>query len=221
MSVKNYLNYENRYLMISRDNIKTFCINLDDRPERWAEVKEEIKVLGIDIERFSAVRTKPGWQGCLLSHMKLLSTTRLHSIFMIIEDDILFMEDAKENLQLALDQLPDNWDMLYLGATLNAPLERVTRNILRLKRGWTTHGIIYNNQNGVVDHILENAEDKRIDTIFADDVQENFNVFMTFPMVATQRPGYSDIVNRHQDYSVIDFRYRRYVENFHKIDDFG
>ena len=51
----------------------------------------------------------------------------------------------------------------------------------------------------------------QIDKFIADVVQEEFNCFMCFPMVGTQRPGYSDVVNRYQDYSVIDERYKKYV----------
>jgi len=191
--------------------LKTYCINLDDRPDRWEEVQEEVRKIGIEIERFPGIKMAKGWQGCLASHLALWEKCRELDTFMIIEDDILFLEDAKENLEKAIEQLPDSWDMLYLGATLNKPLAPVSENLLRLRGGWTTHGIIYNNQNGVVDYILTVEPSIRIDKFIADVVQEEFNCFMCYPMVASQRPGYSDIVNRYQDYSVITERYKKYV----------
>ena len=195
--------------------IKTYCINLEDRPERWEEVQEEVKKIDIEIERYPGIKWSPGWQGCLMTHKLLLELCRCKRYFMIIEDDILFLKGAKENLESAISQLPDNWDMLYLGATLNKPLDKVDKNLLRLKRGWATHGIIYNNQHGVADFILDAAPVTRVDEFIADDVQEKFNCFMCYPMVATQRPGHSDVVNRYQPYTIISNRYKKYVEKYH------
>ena len=203
------------------NNIKTYCINLDDRPDRWEKVQEEVKKVGLTIERFPGIKRARGWEGCMMTHIMLLELCKRMSTFMIIEDDILFLKGARKNLSCALEQLPEEWDMLYLGATLNRPLERVSPNLLRIKKGWTTHGIIYNNQHGVVNFILKEAPNMRIDEFIANVVQEKFNCYMCFPMVATQRPGYSDIVNRHQDYSVIKERYQKHIEAYHGGDIFG
>jgi len=44
------------------------------------------------------------------------------------------------------------------------------------------------------------------------ELQEKFNVFITYPLTATQRPGYSDVINREQDYAIINERYKLYVK---------
>ena len=194
-------------------NIKVFCINLDGRPERWAEVQEEVKVIGVEIERFPAIKHRPGHVGCRLSHEALWEKAKPLGVWMVIEDDILFLPGAKETLEAAIEQLPADWDMLYLGATLNQPLDRISDNLLRLKRGWTTHGIMYNNQNGVVDYILKVKYDWKIDVLLADEVQAKFNCYMCFPMVATQRPGWSDIVDHHTEYNEITNRYKKYTRH--------
>ena len=108
-----------------------------------------------------------------------------------------------------LADVPDDWDMLYLGATLNEPLKQVSPNLFRIKKGWTTHGIIYNNQNGVVAFILDGMDAFKVDVFIADVVQEKFNCYMCYPMVATQRPGRSDIINKHTDYHAITDRYKK------------
>ena len=192
-------------------DIKTFCINLDDRPDRWEEVQEEIKVLGIEMERFPAIKHERGHTGCIQSHIALWKKAKDLGVWMTIEDDILFLPFARTHLEKAIDQLPPYWDMLYLGATLNRHLARVNHNLLRIKKGWTTHGIIYNNQNGVVDFILDGMDEFKVDVFIADIVQEQFNCYMCYPMVATQRPGHSDIVNKYTDYHAITDRYKKYV----------
>ncbi|KKM26889.1 hypothetical protein LCGC14_1580230 [marine sediment metagenome] len=203
---------------IHLNNLKVFCINLDDRPDRWAEVQEEVKKIGITIERFPAIKHKRGHTGCILSHIEVWKMAKSLGVWMTIEDDILFLSHPKQNLEKAIKQLPDDWDMLYLGATLNQPLKQVSKNLLRLQRGWTTHGIIYNNQNGVVDFILNGMSDFKVDVFLTDYVQPKFNCFMCYPMVATQRPGHSDILNHYVSYKPITDRYKRYVTDIFEQD---
>jgi len=193
------------------DGVNTYCINLKSRPERWIKVQSEMKKIDMYTERFDAIRHSRGHTGCILSHMALMEEVKDEGVWMTIEDDILFLPEAKNNLYKAYDQLPDDWDMLYLGATLNKKLEKVSDNLLRLKGGWTTHGIIYNNQNGVADFILQGMDRFKVDVFIADIVQEKFNCFMCYPMVATQRPGRSDIVNKYTDYHAIMDRYNKYT----------
>ena len=193
--------------------MRVYCINLDNRKERWDQTQEEMKVLGATPIRFSATLKRRRHSGCISSHMALWSKVKDEGIVMVIEDDILFLDNAKENFEMALHQLPEDWDMLYLGATLNEPLERVSDNLLRLKRGWACHAIVYNNQNGVLDYLLKEMVDNKIDIFMADVIQEKFNCYMCYPMVATQRPGISDITRKYTDYNKIMRRYRKYVEN--------
>jgi len=189
-----------------------YCINLDRRPERWAQTHEEMKIIEMYPIRFSATIKRRRHSGCIASHMALWKQVRDEGIVMIIEDDILFLDNAKENFEAALSQLPSDWDMLYLGATLNQPLERISDNLLLLKKGWTCHAIVYNNQNGVLDYIIKEMIDFKIDVFMADVIQEKFNCYMCYPMVATQRPGLSDITRKYTDYNRIMSRYKKYVE---------
>jgi hypothetical protein len=194
--------------------MKIYCINLDDRPEKFDQVSEEIKKLDFDLLfRFSATKGNPGFEGCRISHLRLLEEVK-DSIFMVIEDDFkLCVDNGKELLYQAINELPDNWDMLYLGATLNEPLDRYSPHLFRLNNAWTTHAMIFNNQNGVIDYILQNnGGGRKIDVFYALEVQKRFNCFITYPMIATQRSGYSDVINRPVDYEIIQQRYNRYTQ---------
>lgn len=191
--------------------MNTYCINLNERREKWENTKIEASKLGITPRRFPAIKKSPGYVGCRITHRRLLTNVKSDGVFMVIEDDIkVNCDNPGKVMGEAITQLPEDWDMLYLGATLNQPLERYSENLYRIKRGWTTHAIIYNNQNGVVDFILKNRQ-KKIDVFYADVVQDKFNCFITYPMVLTQREGFSDVINKPVDYEVIGERYRRYV----------
>ncbi len=149
--------------------------------------------------------------GCTESHLKLLSEIK-DEVFMICEDDIVLNERVDDWLTVIFDQLPDNFDMLYLGATLNAPLRKYSANLYRLKNAWTTHAIIYNNYR-VGEYVLNHREEiRKIDVFFLEEIQEKFNCFITFPMLATQRPGHSDIINKFTDYAAIETNYKKYVK---------
>jgi hypothetical protein len=131
-------------------------------------------------------------------------------VFAIFEDDILCLSsNAQKELDWSMSELPDDWDALWLGANLQKPLDRFSDRLFRLKGGWTTHAIIWNNHNGVIDYILEKREDiKKIDVFFADIIQEKFNCFVVWPMLVTQSQWSSDVCKR-TDASVI-------LNNFNK-----
>jgi GR25 family glycosyltransferase involved in LPS biosynthesis len=192
--------------------MKTYCISLADRQDKRTEVLPEFEKIGVKPIMFDAIKRKPGWQGCRDSHLKLLEQLRNETLFMICEDDVVFQNNAKAVIEMAFDELPKKWDMLYLGATLNKPLERYSESLYVLKGGWTTHAIIYNNF-WVVDYILNKRDEiNKIDVFFADDVQENFECFITYPLIALQRPGYSDIINNYTSYSIIPDTYKKFVK---------
>lgn len=192
---------------------KAYCINLKERTDRWENVQKQFPLLGLQVERFDAIKRKRGHDGCILSHLALWNDLKDQGEFMIIEDDIkVIVENPKEILDKSISQLPEDWDMLYLGATLNESPERYSENLVRIKKAWTTHAIMYNNQNGVVDAIIKNMDMYKVDVVLADVIQPNFNCFMTYPMICSQAEGYSNVVNRFTDYHAITDRYNKYVK---------
>jgi GR25 family glycosyltransferase involved in LPS biosynthesis len=191
--------------------MKVYCINLAERFLKWTDTQQEFKDKEFELIRVDAMKTRKGWVGCRESHFKAMEQAP-GEVFMICEDDILFLPDAMENLNKAFNQLPDNWDLLYLGATLNEPLKRYSDNLFELKKAWALHGVIYNGRM-VADFVLSNRDNiRKIDVFFADIVQEGFKCYLTYPMVATQRPGYSDIINSDTNYDMITERYKMYTK---------
>ena len=184
--------------------MKAFVVNLKDRPDRLIGFKEN--QFPFKVNRFNAIKTDPGWIGCTESQLVILSR-QTEFPFAIFEDDCQLI-NSWDIVEKAVSQLPDDWDMLYLGATLMKPIERYSDNLFRLKEGLCAHAIIYNSKR-IVDYILnnfdryENERRKTIDVFYAYDVQEKFNCFITYPLVATQRAGFSDIENMEVDYTQI------------------
>jgi len=180
---------------------KIYCINLNERPDRWQRVQEEIKKMDFNVERFQAIIETTGFMGCKRSHLEVLKLCWSYKCFMILEDDVFFMPGAKENLKKAILQLPYNWDMLYLGVNPQKRLKKFSENLYIAKNSWTTHAMIFNNQHNIVDYIIENAgRERKIDVLYANLIQEKFKCFVTFPLVATQYNSISNIVKGKVDY---------------------
>lgn len=176
--------------------MKTYCINLQDRPARWLDVQDELSRFGWGwpVERIDAVRTHPGWIGCTESHFIALRMGIVGgNPFCVLEDDVLFLQDRQVLLN-AIDQLPEDWDMLYLGASPKKQQERYSDNLFRLDNANVTHAIIWNPRSGgALDYVLnDRASIRKIDDYFATVIQPRFNCFVTYPMVATQKDLQSD-----------------------------
>ena len=70
-----------------------FYINLDVRIDRRTRFEEEMKHLGLQANRFSAIKHKSGAIGCSMSHITLLKYARDNNLdhIVIMEDDITFL----------------------------------------------------------------------------------------------------------------------------------
>lgn len=191
--------------------IPSFCINLDDRPDRWLEVCKQFNTLEINVSRFPAVKMAPGWQGCRQSHLDLLYKCRELPIFAIYEDDVVFLPGFYEVISHAMRELPPDWEILFLGANLQQPITKISDHLCELRGAFCTHAMIWNNTNGLVNSILEQADKiRKIDIFYRDHIQEKGRAFITYPMVATQADSYSDITRADQKYMEL------MIENYKK-----
>ena len=196
-------------------DMKGYVMNLGERPDRMVEFQKNI--FPFEVERFNAIRLEPGWKGCTESQLVILSRQKEFP-FAIFEDDCVLLQPWIV-VERAMEQLPKNWDLLYLGATLMRPVERYSENLFWLKGGYCAHAIIYNSKR-VVDYVLQehgnffrnSPERNTLDVFYFCDVQEKFNCFIVNPLVATQRPGFSDIENMNVDYTQIINHFNIYTD---------
>lgn len=175
---------------------KIFCINLDERKDRWEESKEEFKRLGWKVDRFPGVvnHFNKAQYDCIKKASQYKSS-------LILEDDVQF--EGVGHLEEALKSLPDDWDLVSFGATLSSRhVEQVSKHLFRYKDGWATQAVGYSQK--MMKYILENF---KIDggTIYDEwlrlEVLPKFNCYIVVPMVAYQRPSFSDLRNRFVDYT--------------------
>ena len=117
------------------DNV--YLINMDKDTERLDNVTKECKKFNINFERFSGVNclnlskeeldkyvTKTcqnicpnGLVGCAISHMKIYEDALKNNYknILVLEDDVYFTDDLYEELDKAMLDLPEDYDILYVG----------------------------------------------------------------------------------------------------------
>lgn len=186
--------------------IKCRVINLDSREDRLDFVSVEMKKINMKWERFSAVDANEKISKCQahsLSHVKAITNEK--GLLLVCEDDVIFIDDALEIFNLSMSQLPSYWDILYLGANVKGRGIRYSENLFRIPRSaHCTHAVLYNEQSR--DVILKNFDPMTnkygiYDNWLFYEGQKIMNCFICYPMIAYQRPCYSDMLSCVVDYN--------------------
>jgi len=190
---------------------KVFCINLDRRPDKWAESTAEFDRIGLTVERVSGVdgqTLRPtgsitaGEMGCSLSHSGILKkmVENNWNKILVLEDDAVFIPNVQEYFEANVANIPTDWDMLYFGGNhLNPPIP-INNAISRITRTYTTshYGISLNMAKAVIQRIEAFAN--QVDVAYSE-FHAGTRSFTFNPAIAWQRPGVSDIHNVFQDYT--------------------
>lgn len=179
---------------------RRICLTNDDA--EWQLAQAEFNRVGLEVEKYQAVKEIGPHQSFSHSERNILLDF-LHSdaeTLLHLEDDCVFRDLG--HLPQAIDELPEDWDVLYLGANLvlwnnGEPWpERYSEHLFRVKCAWTTHAIAYNKK--AVRRILEGQpsfDAQMFDNWLSTRLPE-LNAFCVAPMVAYQRPRISSIWQR-------------------------
>jgi GR25 family glycosyltransferase involved in LPS biosynthesis len=194
-----------------------YCINLDRRLDRWHLVKQEFNKHSITVNRYSAIDGKElnlqmfsnsenfetsGQLACLISHYNIIKTAKYKNLssVLIMEDDVVFSSDFNSQLEQKMDDIPENWDMLFFGANhISGPI-KITDNIYRMTRAYSAH--CYAIKNTMYDVLLESLckFQEPLDVVYAN-LQSSINSYVLNPHLVWQNPGYSDICEQLVDYT--------------------
>jgi hypothetical protein len=176
-------------------------INLEERKDRWVNLQNAFQSWRVPLERVEAVRMKPGWKGCSLSHKKCIQIAkdRKYPWVLILEDDCVPEPDCKQRFQALLPSLwarRNEWDIFNGGLTYLFEARVIQEEPPLLKvAGWSTQFILIH--EGAYDHLLAAIhEDMKIDVYY----KEKERSLCTVPHLAKQAPGISNIENKETDY---------------------
>jgi hypothetical protein len=144
--------------MVAPDRI--VCINLKSRRDRRIHMKKQARRHGFDFTFYTARKhVRGGVVGNRESHIAVLRTIRPGERVLILEDDCVFSSTPD------IPELPNDYDILYLGATMKG-LDTWSDTLNLATVCWATHAYVPNpdivprliadleNYDGVMDEYL-------------------------------------------------------------------
>jgi len=202
--------------MNSISDIKhAFYINLKSRPDRKQHVETQLKNVGINAERFNAIKMSNGAIGCSMSHLKIIETAKANDWehILIVEDDILFTDSNLfvKQFNKFLSSHKD-FDVALIAGNNLPPYKRIDDSCVKVTHCQTTTGYIV--QKHYYDVLIKNFKDGILNLIkepanhflYAIDkywfnLQAIHKWYLITPLSVTQREDYSDIEKRPTNYT--------------------
>lgn len=110
---------------------------------------------------------------------------------LILEDDVIFTSCPDSFIDTAFNELPKNWDALYIGANIQAPCVSHSLHLDRCNGAWCTHSVIFSKK--CIEKILKefNPDESLPLDEWLRRNSNKLNLFITNPTFATQRSGFS------------------------------
>jgi hypothetical protein len=181
------------------------CINLDRRTDRWMRFETRMNKCGLDrIIRFSAVngteqtlpddwRYSSGAYGCLQSHLEVVREAQAKNWphVLVMEDDAVLHPEFNQLFNAYLEELPDDWDLLYFGGIHDREPNHITEHVVRLTRTYSTFA--YALHQRVYDAFIKlNTEASSPVDVNNFQLQASHNCYGFQPPLAWVEEGFSD-----------------------------
>ncbi len=208
---------------------RIYYINLDRRQDRRKHMEEQLAKFNLSAARVQAVdgctlewhtnaygETSKYWNtgalGYCFSYRAALMDAMRHNFrrILVLDDDCVLEDNFIHVLAKAFTQLPKEWHMLYLAAnhskeSVPTAADRVNENVYRLKGSVGSHAIIINNVafEPLLNYV--SCPYNPLD-VFMSVYQKICPCYITYPGLARQLPGRSDIINEDVNYNAtIDY----------------
>jgi GR25 family glycosyltransferase involved in LPS biosynthesis len=180
-------------------NITAYIINLLHRQDRYDHMVEEMKKLSIPYQFIPGIIDET--KTCFQSQRECVRLAKENKLpyILILEDDAVFTDQVVEILEQALAEVQTmKWDMLFLGANLQAPATTVSPTLLKLQGAYAAHAYIVHER--FYDTILSLPQTCEMDVHYHN-LMSDHDVYMCNPMIAYQLPSYSDLQDGFRDYN--------------------
>jgi GR25 family glycosyltransferase involved in LPS biosynthesis len=200
------------YTNISIPNIPVYIINLEKSKQRLKFISKQLSDAKVDFVRFNAIDgnklnidalhedgiisakwLKKGQVGVAMSHMTLWKTIKTweEDVAIIFEDDVFVSKDFWKKLKIVTKELPEDWDMVFLGGTsiignryskhLITPTREATKGL------YNTGFFAYMVNKKALNTLLEKCKPlvTAIDNQVKDYAFKHLNVFYATPQIIT------------------------------------
>jgi GR25 family glycosyltransferase involved in LPS biosynthesis len=200
-SYKHVKDHQGFVVFIRCRNIpKIFYINLDERKDRREHMEKILE--GYDYERVSAIKNEDGFIGCALSHILCIQIAIAHNYdsVIILEDDFMFHKNNNFNNI----KLPDDYDIFLLCNRIKKH-SKIDKTFSRVQEcSWTSGHILDKNiYNDLIKNLEDGIKDRELNgnnmsnhlDIYWNKLWEKYKCISHNYIFATQKEGYSDIIN--------------------------
>ena len=205
---------QNKKITSLSDIKNVFYINLEHRCVRKVHVESQLESIGLQGQRFNAIKMPNGAIGCSMSHLKLLQNALQNGLdhILIVEDDIQFLDPElfKTQINTFLSNHKD-WDIILLAGNNMPPYEAIDDTCVKVSRCQTTTGYIVNgnyiekllhNVRSGLTNLLHNPGERKLYAIdkYWFNLQKTDNWYLIIPLSVVQREDYSDIEKKVTNY---------------------
>jgi GR25 family glycosyltransferase involved in LPS biosynthesis len=179
-----------------------FVINLLKRNDRRHQIEQELSKYNIPFLLWTAIEDENGAEGLRQTMVELFESCLKNGYqrVLIFEDDAVMIEDINKYMPLCLEQLPEDFDLFYLGCQHNQKFERFhSENILPVFSAFSTHAVLWSESG--MKKFLERCNGLPIDREIRNKIQGDDKCYVSYPMLVSQRPSFSDIDGCVRDWS--------------------
>jgi len=193
-----------------------FVINLKKRIDRLKHIQNELSKInctsyevidavdGREINRPSMINN--GALGLVLTYFKIFEQIKNNppEEIILIEDDCVFSENFCENVNHFLNELPNDWNILYFGGNHNLslapPPSKLTEHVCKVHHTYSTHCVVMKTK--VFFELIEILKTLRYQTdVGLSFLQKKYPSYTTSKKITWQVPSYSDIENKLVNYN--------------------
>ncbi len=186
---------------------RVFLVNLPLRTDRLMDSLYECEKVGIKSRVELVEGINQGHQGFLEAIYGITMRLEVGENFLLLEDDVQFINNPIETLSQAYEQIQyEKWDVLYFGALTRKRIDLRFPSWYRIKYGYCCHAVVFS--AGIVDTIRKltksfmTKNDAVFDRLLSEYVQPFNPCYLITPMIAVQRPSYSDLEKKNVNYDL-------------------
>lgn len=213
-----------------------YVVNLDRNEERLEHMDSELKRYSIEYNRFKAVdgtidvdindkyknhrKEFRNVVGLLRTHVGIMKDAleKGYEKIMVFEDDVIMCDDFNERFDYYVKNLPDDWQVAYLGCHFNAcPMPRNpiddNRHIFPVKMCFGTFSMMFNNKNNAFEKIIKEVKKERmaLDDYYAIVLLRMLRGFVFLPLFVKTAPFKSMISSHDGTYKVVDRHFEKRI----------
>lgn len=229
-------------MKINRYFDHVYCLNLPECKDRAEMTIARAQKFGLSFSFFPAISGKlfsdihaghfsvressisnPNYMACALSHLSIYkhALANNYSRILVIEDDLLFNRNMNELFLESIQEVPDDWKLLYLAwIPLTDDLmywnysviddRFIGDRVFRAKNLWSA--MAYGIDSFMMQYLINRYNmkfDKEIDRTFVEEIQPNFPCYGISPQLFCGYDNYSNNTERNDSIFNKSFDSRR------------